>query len=169
MIDTSAWAKLYHKSLFETVQYPVGKLFEDIATTYKLMLQCDKIAVGYQSKYNYIIRSNSIVNGKFNPKKLDLLEMTDNMGKEVLSVYPDLKKAVLRRRMYAQFSTLNQMLYVQGYEEDRKKIINFIKKYSAEVMRDTRTPKRDKVAVCMLKCGYPVYKFCWRFYLKIKK
>lgn len=169
VVDTSAWAKLYHKSLFDTVQYPVGKLFEDIATTYKLMLQCDKIVVGYQSKYNYIIRSNSIVNGKFNPKKLDLLEMTDSMGEEVLTVYPDLKNAVLRRRVYARFSTLNQMLYVQGYEKVRKKIIDFINKHSVEVLQDTRTPRRDKAAICLLKCGYPVYRFCWRSYLKVKK
>ena len=39
VIDTSAWAKLYDRSLFSDVEYPKGKLFEDIGTTYKLMLQ----------------------------------------------------------------------------------------------------------------------------------
>ncbi len=164
VVDTSAWAKLYHKSLFDTVQYPVGKLFEDIATTYKLMLQCDKIAVGYQSKYNYIIRSNSIVNGKFNPKKLDLLEMTDNMGKEVLTVYPDLEKAVLRRRVYARFSTLNQMSGVKGLEEKRQEIIDFIMKYKGVVITDSKTPKRDIVAIRLLSLGYPVYSLLWKLY-----
>jgi glycosyltransferase involved in cell wall biosynthesis len=164
VVDTSAWAKLYHKSLFDTVQYPVGKLFEDIATTYKLMLQCDKIAVGYQSKYNYIIRSNSIVNAKFNPKKLDLLEMTDNMGKEVLTVYPDLEKAVLRRRVYARFSTLNQMSGVKGLEEKRQEIIDFIMKYKGVVITDSKTPKRDIAAIKLLSLGYPVYSFLWKLY-----
>ena len=169
VIDTSAWAKLYHKSLFETVKYPVGRLFEDIATTYKLMLQCTKIAIGYESKYNYIIRSDSIVNGKFNPKKLDLLEMTDNMGKDVMEVYPDLKSGVLRRRVYARFSTLNQMLSVQGYDEERKRIITFIDKHSAELLLDAKVPKRDRFAIRLLKFGYPVYHFCWCTYLKLKK
>ena len=45
VIDTSAWAKLYDRSLFSDVEYPKGKLFEDIGTTYKLMLQCNEIAV----------------------------------------------------------------------------------------------------------------------------
>ena len=69
VIDTSAWAKLYDRRLFSDVEYPKGKLFEDIATTYKLMLQCDEIAVGYESKYNYLVRRDSIVNCSFNPKK----------------------------------------------------------------------------------------------------
>ena len=33
VIDTSAWAKLYYRNLFVTVEYPKGKLFEDIGTT----------------------------------------------------------------------------------------------------------------------------------------
>lgn len=162
VIDTSAWAKLYHKSLFETVEYPVGRLFEDIATTYKLMLQCPQIAVGYESKYNYIIRSNSIVNGRFNPKKLDLLEMTDNMGRDVLAVYPELKKGVLRRRVYARFSTLNQLIGVDNVDDERKKIIFFIKKNAAKVNRDPKTPRRDRAAIMLLRIGYPVYSAMWK-------
>ena len=161
VIDTSAWAKLYHKSLFETVKYPVGKLFEDIATTYKLMLQCDKIAVGYQSKYNYIIRSNSIVNGKFNPKKLDLLEMTDRMGRDVLSVYPDLSKAVMRRRVYARFSTLNQMNGVKNVDAKQNDIIAFIKKHAVGVLFDKKTPNRDRIAIILLSINYKLYRSIW--------
>lgn len=94
VVDTSAWGKLYHRSLFENVKYPKGKLFEDIGTTYALMLQCDCVAVGYESKYNYIFHNNSIVNGKFNIKKLDLLEMTDLMAEAVSDIYPSLGNAV---------------------------------------------------------------------------
>lgn len=168
VIDTSAWAKLYHKSLFLTVQYPVGKLFEDIATTYKLMLQCETIAVGYESKYSYIIRGDSIVNSKFRIQKLDLLEMTDRMGQKVLAVYPDLSRAVLRRRVYARFSTLNQMLSAGGCDKERTEIISFIKKHSKKILADPRTPKRDRIAVYLLKCGYSVYRFFWLSYMKTK-
>ena len=65
VVDTSAWAKLYHKTLFNTVKYPKGKIFEDIGTTYALMLQCENIGLGYESKYNYIFHNNSIVNSTF--------------------------------------------------------------------------------------------------------
>ena len=38
-VDTSAWAKLYHSSLFNDIKYPKGKLFEDIGTTYKFFFR----------------------------------------------------------------------------------------------------------------------------------
>lgn len=50
----------------------------------------------------------------FNSKKLDLMEMTDEMGENVLKKYPALKEAVLRRRVYSRISTLNQMLNAKG-------------------------------------------------------
>ncbi len=168
VIDTSAWAKLYHKDLFRDVRYPYGKLFEDIATTYKLMLQCEKIAVGYKSKYNYIIRQTSIVNCSFNPKKFDLLESTDGMAEDVIRKYPDLKNAVLRRRVYARFSTLNQMLGVKGWEDKRNEMIQFIKENSKTVLADKKTPKRDIIAIRLLSLGYPVYSVFWKLYRRNK-
>lgn len=163
VIDTSAWAKLYHKDLFRNVKYPFGKLFEDISTTYKLMLQCREIAVGYESKYNYFIRSNSIVNGKFNPKKMDLLEMTDQMGRDVIAEYPDLSGAVLRRRVYARFSTINQMLDVKEYQNERNEMIRFVKAHAKEVCALAATPKRDRYAIKLITISYPLYRAVWKW------
>ena len=39
-----AVARLYHKSLFENVRFPKGKLFEDVFTSYKIFLSVDRIA-----------------------------------------------------------------------------------------------------------------------------
>ncbi len=170
-IDTSACAKLYKKSLFDGVEYPVGKNFEDIGTTYKLFMLCERVAAGYESKYNYITRSTSIVNEAFNLKKLDLLEMTDKMAVEVTEAWPDLKQAALRRQVYARFSTLNQMLGVKSPEfvSIRGDIIDYIKTNSKAVLKDANTPKRDRMAIYALKCGFPIYRLFWGIYLKIKK
>ena len=162
VIDTSAWAKMYRKDLFDGIEYPYGKLFEDIATTYKLMMKSSQISVGYESKYNYMVRKDSIVSGGFNKRKLDLLEMTDKMGDDVITAYPDLSNAVMRRRVYSRFSTLNQMLYTNEYSEKKAEIINFIKDNGKTVMHDSHTPKRDKLAYISLKMGLPIYKLAWQ-------
>ena len=169
VIDTSAWAKLYSMELFETVRYPKGKIFEDIGTTYKLMLQCDKIGCGYESKYHYIFHANSIVNGKFKKSKLDMLEMTDQMAKDVTAKYPELEQPVLRRRVYARLSTLNQMLDEKEYQAEKKEIISFIMKNSSAVLNDSDAPKRDKIALRLLKLGFPIYRIGWKGYLKCFK
>lgn len=166
VIDTSAWAKMYERSLFNTVEYPFGKTYEDIATTYKLMMQCPTIAVGYESKYYYIVRRDSIVNCEFNERKLDLLDMTDEMGVNILKAYPDLETAVLRRRVYARFSTLNQMLQTDKYSNTKNEIIKFIKDNGKSVVKNPKTPRRDKIAYYTLKLGENVYRFAWNTFGK---
>ena len=163
-VDTSAWAKLYHYSLFDKVKYPKGKIFEDIGTTYALILQCDWIAVGFESKYNYIFHKNSIVNGPFNPAKLDLIEMTDHMAENSLKMYPELSAAILRRRVYARLSTINQMLDTESYRGKRNELISFVKLHSKEILKDRRAPKRDKAAIILLKINYKLYKKTWLMY-----
>ncbi len=162
VIDTSAWAKLYRTDMAREILYPKGKLFEDIGTTYRFFLASGKIACGYQSQYFYMQRQNSIVSGKFNPHKLDLLEMTDKMAEDVEKVYPELAQAILRRRVYARFSTLNQMLDVDGYKKERDEIISFIKAHKREIMMDEYAPRRDKMGIRMLSMGYPIYRMAWK-------
>lgn len=134
VIDTSAWAKLYETRMAKNILYPKGKLFEDIGTTYRFFIESGRIACGYKSQYFYMIRKNSIVSGDFNPHKLDMLEMTDQMADKVIRRYPNLRNAVVRRQVYARFSTLNQMLDVNGYHEERKAIIRFIKQYKKAIL-----------------------------------
>ena len=164
VIDTSAWGKLYAAELFDGVQYPVGRLFEDIATTYKLMMRAGEVAVGWESKYNYMLRESSIVYSAFNPRKLDLLEMTDGMAREVAEAWPELSGAALRRRVYARFSTLNQMLDTRDCPEARRDILRFIRRHAWAILRDAKAPRRDKLAILALSMGFPVYRRVWKAY-----
>ena len=40
-----AWNKLYSRKLFDSVQYPFGRIYEDTFTTYKLFLNSNQIAL----------------------------------------------------------------------------------------------------------------------------
>ena len=168
VIDTSAWAKLYRTDLFDNVRYPKGKIFEDIGTTYKLMLTSEQIACGYEAKYHYIFHENSIVNSSFSVRKLDMIEMTDEMAENVLKIYPELYDAVVRRQIYARFSTLNQMLDVRDekHKKVRADIIRYLKTNSVNIMKNSKTPKRDKIASMLLKLGFPIYKTIYKVYVK---
>jgi glycosyltransferase involved in cell wall biosynthesis len=156
-VDTSAWAKLYDIHIFDEINYPVGKLFEDIGTTYKTFIAAGKVACGYNPKYNYFVRNNSIVTSSFSEKKLDLLEMTDEMAKDVVSYYPSLTAAVLRRRVYARFSTLNQMYNLTLKNKQKQDIINFIKNEGKKILSDNKAPIRDKLAYIIICCNVKIY------------
>ncbi|MBR1579720.1 MAG: glycosyltransferase [Selenomonadaceae bacterium] len=163
-VDTSAWAKLYRREIFDAIRYPVGRLFEDIATTYKTFIAGGRVACGYVSKYNYFVRGTSIVRAKFSARKFDLLDMTDGMAREVVERYPSLARAAMRRRVYARFSTLNQLDGVEGYVDERRRMIDFIKEHRREIMSDGEAPLRDKAAILCLALGEGAYHFAWRLF-----
>ena len=165
-VDTSAWAKLYDAEIFKDIEYPLGKLFEDIGTTYKTFIKSKTIAYGFNPKYYYHVRINSIVTSKFSVKKLDLLEMTDKMGEDVLKLYPDLTKAVLRRRIYARFSTLNQIMTTKEYPMIKNRIIKWIKQHTLNIILDKQAPVKDKIAIIILLLGESIYKYVWENYKK---
>lgn len=168
LVDTCAYAKLAKKELYNDIKFPEGKLFEDIATTYRLFLRCDQVACGFEPKYYYNVRSNSIVTSKFSKSKLQLLEMTDKMANTVNDIYPELSNATLRRRVYARFSTLNQTLNVKKAQNIQRDLINFIKEHKSTILNDPKTPQRDRIAYALLSLGLPFYKVGWKIYEKVK-
>lgn len=60
----AAWNKFYHRSLFNMVRYPEGRLFEDIATTHRIIYQAKKIIFLNERLYHYRIRKDSLSHKK---------------------------------------------------------------------------------------------------------
>ena len=65
-----AWNKLYRKELFEDIRYPLGRIHEDEATTYRIYDKVKKAAYVDRSLYGYFVTPVSITRG-FNPKRMD--------------------------------------------------------------------------------------------------
>ncbi|WP_019205920.1 glycosyltransferase family 2 protein [Limosilactobacillus ingluviei] len=168
LVDTCAYAKLCKSEMYQQVRFPEGKLFEDIATSYQLFMQAEQVACGFTAKYYYVIRDDSIVTAGFKPSKLDLLTMTDQMAHDVRATYPDLAAAVLRRQVYARFSTLNQTLHAQNVGPVQKELLSYLWQHKTTVLKDPKTPRRDHVAYLMLAFGLPFYRWAWDFYAKRK-
>lgn len=70
----TAWSKLYKRSLFYDIRYPVGKYHEDEFVTYKLLYKSTKIVTTSAKLYYYLQRSNSITGSAFSIKRLEKLE-----------------------------------------------------------------------------------------------
>lgn len=165
-VDTCVYAKLYSRDLFEGIRYPRGRFFEDMAVTYLLFDRCDRVVCGWQPKYFYVVREDSIVTSTYSPAKLDLLLMTDRMAAFVEEKYPDLARAVLRRRCYARFSTLNQMQGLKGREEVliQKRMVRFLRSHGRQVLADPAARWRDRAALVSLFLGLPFYRLMWALY-----
>lgn len=56
----SVWDKIYRKNLWDGIRFPVGHVYEDLDTTYKIIEKCGKICVIDKSLYLYRKRPGSI-------------------------------------------------------------------------------------------------------------
>ena len=152
--DVSAWGKLYRMDLFQTRRYPVGKLFEDFATAFSLIDDCNSIVYCNSILYFYRIRSTSIMSEGFNEAKLDLLFFSSEMVRFVSERYPDLKRAAVRRDLFSHFHILRQMMVAMPRLLQREQeVVRHIRRNAPTVLFDRKAPLRDKAAICCLFFG----------------
>lgn len=69
---TVAWNKLYRRDLFTDIRYPMGRIHEDEATTYRIYDRVQKAAVTTAPLYGYYVRAGSITKS-FRTSRLDWL------------------------------------------------------------------------------------------------
>ncbi len=64
--------KIYRLNLFENIEFPVGRIFEDTATIYKVFYKSSKVITIPYIGYNYLQNSNGICNQKYHDVKKTL-------------------------------------------------------------------------------------------------
>ncbi|HFI0959973.1 TPA: glycosyltransferase family 2 protein [Streptococcus suis] len=70
-----AWGKLFKASLFNTVRFPKGKVFEDEYTIHKTLLESNTVALINKEFYMYRRHGNSIMTSHFSVSKaMNLVE-----------------------------------------------------------------------------------------------
>ncbi len=104
-----AWNKLYHRSLFETLRYPAGKLHEDEFTTYRAVYQAGRAAVLSAQLYAYFQNPAGIMGSPWSPRRMDVLEAVEQQiafaRKEGC---PALEQKAVKQYVYTAYEQLEQ-------------------------------------------------------------
>lgn len=111
--------KLWKKELFQTIRFPVGCNYEDIATTYRLFELADKIVCLPLCKYLYLQRTDSIVGGRSLKNKLDYYEMSRQRYDVLKETWPQFKSELEAQCMNSAVS-LWASYYAGSKEEQRE-------------------------------------------------
>lgn len=163
LYDTCAWGKMYKANLFDGIRYPKGLLFEDLPTTYRLLLKASKVVFNDEQSYFYLLRSNSIEGAAFSPHKLDSgLQLMALMDKDKDKLQPIIKSYNCRIVSFV-FHLLLQM--PEGYEH-RKNFENRIRKVRWSVLMDNRARKKARVASLLSFVGFGLVQ---KIFNKVKK
>ena len=81
----TVWNKLFRRTLFRTVRFPEGRVYEDIFTTHLLVHGADTIVYSNAALYHYRIRAESISTAPTKRSILDYLDATEKRAADVES------------------------------------------------------------------------------------
>mgnify|MGYP004532818717 CR=1 FL=1 len=66
--------KLYKKSIFDNLRFPVGKIHEDEMIAHEILYKANKIVFEDEKLYYYLQHDNSIMGKSYNIKRLDIID-----------------------------------------------------------------------------------------------
>lgn len=160
----SACGRLFYKDLFKEIRFPIGKLHEDRFTTYKLLFQFEYVAVVNAPLYYYFVNDNGIVHSKWNLRKLDDLEATEQQ----LDFFK--KNNFQRTYIYTLRDYIHLLVYslrnMKGHKEYRKQ--------SSEVRNKLRRVLREhrQLLDISFEKDFNIYKYAYpiiaKMYRRIK-
>lgn len=159
-VETSAWAKLYRTDDARKFPYPVGRIFEDIATTYKFFANAKRVAVYGGALYHYWQHPGSIMASEFKKSRFDALIGADELYEFIMRQYPVLEQAATCRR----FSCYCQVLLAMPeheYEEERRCIWRVLRSSRKSVLFDRNARKKNRIAALVCFGGEGVLRFVW--------
>ena len=134
-VDSAAWDKLYHRSLFQEIRYPLGVVSEDVPTTYRIALEAGQVGMLDKPIYNYFHRPGSITTASFSPKALQPSGHTEKVLAHIRQEYPELSDSatyfhlrhlgfVCQRIEIAGREIMTE--YQEAYREKRRQLRRFL-------------------------------------------
>lgn len=158
-----AWNKLYRKKIFSNVMYPKGKLYEDMATTYKLVCNSKNIVYSEKSKYNYVIRQGSIIRTyKYEEKELDRIEIAKEMYTFLLNKYSNLKNKLDIFLVSQYVDVVNYIIKANDYDEKVIKETKNIIRKNLKAILNGDIPSVKKVQYLILVCNFKLYRYLYK-------
>jgi hypothetical protein len=100
---------LFKSSLFENHRFPVGMLYEDLATIPYVCLCAKKVVAVAIPMYYYRKRESSIL-GSFSLHRYDVLDVVDDLVRYMQQYHPSLVVATQSRKFSANMNILYLML-----------------------------------------------------------
>lgn len=140
-----AWNKIYHKSLWENIRYPVGKVCEDEYIFCKIVSQCEKIACSSMPEYYYRIRSGSITSGKNYKFYNNMIEAS----KQRLLYYQKKNWRDLEKQCYMSILDGIMMCYCYCFTDEEKnwhkKLLEEVNQYVANHNENITLSNKEKI------------------------
>jgi glycosyltransferase involved in cell wall biosynthesis len=166
--DNSAWGKLYNRSLFSDTLFPVGHIYEDLGTVYKLIYKSDRIIYSGEEKYYYLQRETSISGVLFEKRKLDYLYFADEIYDFINTTYKDndIKIAAQSRVLSVCCNLLIQIGISNEFTDIQKQLYTKIINMRKGLIFCNKLRLKNRIAIILSYSPFRVFMFLLRILMK---
>lgn len=116
--DSSACDKLFHRRLFRSIRFPMGKVCEDVPVMYRIILDAGRVSLLNKPVYNYFHRSGSITYTRISQANFHFSEHTEGIYAHIRAQYPELQQEARYLRVRSLVYAVQSVDLASG--EDRK-------------------------------------------------
>lgn len=153
--------KLIRKDIAKTLEFPVGKLFEDVFYSALLVQKIKKVSVTTEPMYFYVHRSDSITTCGYRRKDLDVIEAFEIDKQLAVSHFPKLIAKAEFALNSAYLRVLDKILLTKGYRRfpEYKIVKKYVKEHGKDIVYSPYFRNSRKVAVQALRINILLYKY----------
>ena len=169
--SVSRYNKFSKASLYKGVEYPKGKLYEDIATTHKVIANAERILDINIPFYHYYVRGGSILRSSFSPKTYDLVDGIQKFSDFVMNFHDwneQEQKDIYLGICFRKLLFVDIMIKTSIPESyDMKFVSNLRKEIDAvHVIRCKLLSRKRKIKMLLFKFNFRLYR---KVYLKFRR
>lgn len=140
-----AWNKIYRRSLFDEIQYEVGKLHEDEYILHEILRRVNRIACCYVPLYYYRTRKKSIVNSNSEGRSVYIIEAYLNR----MEYFLEEKNYKRLHYTFQEITDILEPLYQR--QNEVIKLTKRLKKILKDALKQPISPKfRSKAMVFLI-------------------
>lgn len=140
--------KLFRSKQFKDIRYVEGIIFEDVEYLSRVFLYAKNVITISYIGYCYIVHSSSTVHSPFNPKKLDLIRVTNLIADRVQDSKVDcpdeLQAFILDGYESIIFLAMTDNV-CKAYESDLIPLIHWIRNNLFQIFKNCKVTTRRKV------------------------
>lgn len=158
--------KLYKKEVFDEINFPKGKLYEDSFTIVDFLLAARKVAVINKGLYYYCHRGDSIVESPFGKRDMHLIYAWEKNRRIIMEKIPELKEEIEFRYLWSCFYLLDKIYAKDDKHEEEVELIRILRNNFWIILKNKYFRKGRKIASVVLKANRCCYKVLCRMQLK---
>lgn len=154
--------KLFKKKCFNGIQFPEGRIHEDLSTTYRLFANSNKATYINKIGYIYVKRENSILTTRFSEKRMDAFIGWEEIIRFMNSNYTNLEEEYMS--CFA-FAVTDYIYYALNQAQDKVQLNHYLRliqsygrKHYGKIVKNKRVSIKSKYSIFFLLINIKLFK-----------